>query len=315
MCPENASCAAPREPALTDAAAYAVGTRAWRPLPAIPVPVAAYEAQAVAVGNAVHVLVTQGKDAGAHLRFDLARRSWERLPPPPDYRLQLVAAGPLVVGYQTSQEGGPVRDDLVYVPQTRRWEALPRDPLAPSFDRALTWTGERLVLTGPKLTRSPNGEDGPSYVRAATLDLTSRTWTRLPDQTQVVSSGLERTWDGDHVVSPYLQTVNGGDTNGFGRDIDTGGLLDVRTGQWAALPLPPPAGAGRYVAVSERWITADAGLVLDTRRMRWIPLPDHDGTVDQGASAAWVGDVLVAWGGGRGSADLVATGSTWSPGL
>lgn len=319
LCPPTASCLPPATPALTDAAAYDPGSKRWRTLAPIPVPVSSDDTQAAVLGRAVHVLVTQGKDAGVHLRYELSDNSWARLPAPPDHDLHLSAAGSLLVGYQPTQEGGRPLTDLLYRPLARRWEALPRDPLAPSFDRALTWTGEQLVLTGPKVTANPNGADGPAFVRAATLDVATRSWTRLPDQSEVISYGTDRAWDGEHVVSPYLHRLDGGETHSFGKELDTGGFLDLHTGRWARLPAAPQAGDGRYTARSGRWITADNGLVLDLLRRKWLPLPDHDAGVTQGANAAWVGDALVVWGGGdadeddRGTPRLVATGSVWSP--
>jgi hypothetical protein len=319
LCPPNASCVAPSRPALMDAAAYDVDGKQWRGLADVPVAVSSDEAQAVLLGGAIHVLVTQGGDAGLHLRYDVRGDAWERLPAPPDPDVQLVAAGDALVGYRGTQEGGGVLADLLYAPATRQWETLPRDPLVPSFDRAMTWTGDRLVLTGPEATASPGGADGPAYVRSAILDLGTRVWTRLPEQTEMIIYGTDREWDGEHVVSPYLQRFDGGQTNGYGRLLRTGGLLDVRTGQWGPLPEAPPPGEGRYRALSRRWITAGGGLVLDTARGRWVALPDHDSAVDQGEAAEWVGDSLVVWGGGaaavaenRIDSPLVATGSVWS---
>ncbi len=321
LCPPNASCVGPTEPALRDAAAYDVGERRWRDLAVLPVPVSSDEAQAAVVGGAVHVLVQRREGAGVHLRYDVARDAWERLPEPPDPEVRLVAAGDVLVGHQGTQEGGRVLADLLYDAAAARWEPLPRDPLVPSFDRAMTWTGDRLVLTGPEVTASPGGADGPSYVRSAVLDLATRTWTRLPDQREVISFGTDRSWDGRHVVSPYLDRLDGGPTAGYGRDLQTGGLLDPATGRWSPLPEAPAPGDGRYTAPSRGWVTAGQGLVLDTARARWLPLPDHDRAVDQGEAAAWVGDRLVVWGGGsawvrgdRVDSPLVATGAAWSAG-
>lgn len=320
LCPPTASCVPPERPALRDAAAYDVGAQRWRELAPLPVPASSYEAQAALLGDAVHVLVTQGADAGAHLRYDVRGDAWERLPTPPLSDVMVVAAGDLLVAYQATQEGDRVLRDLVYDPRARTWEVLPPDPLLPSFDRAMTWTGKSLVLTGPAATASPGGESGPSYVRAAVLDPATRTWTRLPDSEQVISYGIDRAWDGERVVSPYVRSSDGGTSNGYGRSLPAGGLLDPGTGRWEPLPGAPEPGDGRYVALSRRWVTAGEGLVLDTALDRWTPLPDHDPAVDEGQGTVWVGDRLVVWGGGSARVDnggidsgLVASGAVWEP--
>lgn len=321
LCPPNARCIAPERPALTDAAAYDVRKRLWRDLAPLPVAASSYEAQAVVLGDSVHLLVSHGADAGAHLRYDVGADTWERLPAPADSEVQLVAAGDVLVAYKGSQEGGRVLPDLLYNPTSRAWMPLPRDPLAPSYDRAMTWTGDRLVLTGAAVTASPGGASGPSYVRSAVLDLASDVWTRLSYQSEMISYGTDRWWDGEQVVSPYVQSFNGGQTNGYGRALPTGGRLDLDSGQWAPLPETPTPGQGRYRAASRRWITAAEGLVLDTERDQWLSLPDHDAAVDQAEAAVWAADRLVVWGGGsariadhRTGSLLVATGAAWTPG-
>ena len=123
--------------------------------------------------------------------------------------------------------------------------------------------------------------------------------------------------------TPCIRNRNwdGGKVNGYGRSLPTGGLLDLGTGQWAPLPKAPAPGDGRYRALSRNWITAAEGLVFDTTRVRWLPLPDHDLAVAEGEAAAWVGERLVVWGGGKAlhSADgndspVTATGAVWAAG-
>jgi hypothetical protein len=62
---------------------------------------------------------------------------------------------------------------------------MPGDPLAPSFDRQYVWTGSSLVLLAAELVPNP-GSDGPSFQRAAVLDLETRTWERLPDAAETI---------------------------------------------------------------------------------------------------------------------------------
>jgi hypothetical protein len=137
--------------------------------------------------------------------------------------LQLVAAGDLVVAYRSTNERGANDQDLVYDSALRAWRDLPRDPLAPSFDRSMVWTGRELVLLALDLVDNPGAEE-PSLYRAAAFTFASRSWRRLPDSEVV---GGWPTWVAvdDLVVNAATGGADGGETNRWGRWIRTAGSL------------------------------------------------------------------------------------------
>lgn len=317
ICPPTANCVGP-SPAqqLRDGAAYDVGEARWRRLAEAPVPPAG--GAVAVVGDVVHLLVDD-----RHLGYDLSDDRWSELPAPPGedgHRpTGLAAAGDVLVAWQVQTD----RPDLVFDPSDGTWAPLPGDPLAPSFDRQYVWTGTALVLLAAELTANPGG-DGPSLQQAAVLDLDTRSWRELPAATDTVTGSLSWSWDGRRVLAPASGFVDGGEVGGYGRSYSTGGALDPVAGTWSLLP-PPPAATpgverGFEVGVDSRRWKASAGALLDTTTDTWTGVPPAPAQVQPYGAQAWVGDVLVAWGGGRpfgiGDGDrgeLVATGAVLRP--
>lgn len=312
LCPPGALCVRPAD-VRRDAAAYDVRAQRWRSLAPAPAAISAWSAAAVEIAGTVYVHASH--DGNALLGYDVAGDAWEVLPAPPDEHLRLVAAGDVLVGYAMSQEGEPTGDWL-YTPAERRWSPLPQDPLFPSFDRAMVWTGERLVLVGAKVTPSPGGEDGPSWLRAATFDLATSSWTALPESRQVIVSYVDPVWTGSAVLNAAPGGADGGEINGYGRTLPFGGFLDPDTGQWSALPATEGkhTGSGFGPSATSRDHVARGEIVLDVRARRWIELPSPPASGEQGATSVWVDGSLLVWGGGSPrTGELVANGALWTP--
>jgi hypothetical protein len=318
MCPPNADCAF-LPPSLRDGAAYDAAADAWRPIAPAPAGIA-LGAETAVVNDVVYVLTAAAPQgtASAFLAYDVAADRWSSLPAPTRAGyLRLAAAGDSLVAYQSSHENGAPTVDQLYDVGSRRWSTLPSDPLVPSFDRSLLWAGDRLVLLAPKLVAQPGGADGPSWLRAATLDLTTRSWRALPETRQVISGELTPVWTGTHVVNPTPGGADGGATNGYGRTLPFGGRLDLSTGRWSTLSEAPDRYRGWGVSATSPTYAAVGSIVLDVAADQWLRLPTPEGPRVEGHSAAWVRDQLVVWGGGTfddGSSRLVATGQVWSPG-
>ena len=139
---------------------------------------------------------------------------------------------------------------------------------------------------------------GPVLQSAALYDPRAKTWERLPTSRTLAQS----VWfaDGTRVVAPVLGTANGGDVNGWGRDVPFGGVLDTATRRWSRLPPGPtsePAVGAGLVSRLAAGYTGTSGWLLDLDRDRWQKLPA--GPVPNDASVVAAGRTLFAFGGSR----------------
>jgi hypothetical protein len=180
VCPPAASCA-DQPQYFADGAAYSPANDTWRPIAASPVPP---DPGVVVEHQGVVYLLT-----GKHLHaYDVRADTWTELPAPPDTRGRLVSAGAHLMSLQYTQEGGQVRADHLYDPVSRTWRALPRDPLAPSFDRGAVWSADRIVLLGkPEPPPPVDGVDSPTiFVHAAAFDVKTWEWSQVPQRDEVI---------------------------------------------------------------------------------------------------------------------------------
>lgn len=328
-CPPNADCLPPEEPALADGAAYRPATGQWRKLRSAPVGLD-FGTASVLIGRTLYVWVS-GQDGRpnaptAFLAYQIEQNRWRELPLPPDHARSgykiVGAAGRVVFNHGTDERGD--QPDWLYDPRLRSWSELPADPLSPSYDRTMVWTGDRLVLFDH---RPASDVSGPDVARAAVLDLESGAWRRLPD------SELLGIWPwvpvGDRLVNPSLGGEDGGEVNGWGRTYPHGGILDLRTGTWSALPNPPAgdveggrmvAGVGLLTPSSGHYF-AEHGWVLNTATDRWLRLPEinEPNGYEQGRTVVAAGRDLFVFGGARFAdteafrGDLLNEAWTWSP--
>ena len=320
-CPPSASCVPSGVPPLRDGAAFDPATGTWRRLPDAPVPLGWINSSAV-IDDRVYVLVHAEQAAPgvrrAFLSLHLATGRWRELehPPTPDARLgyRLLAAGDRVVAYWPSQELG-VHPDLVFDPGTETWTELPSDPLVPSFDRGMVWTGREAVLLGIENVPQP-GSSEPAVYRAAALNASLDAWRRLPDS-DVIGWDPQWYWVAERVVNPSLEMANGGE-NEWGRTYHSGGILDPAAGRWTELP-DRPAGHGGYRGPSvggDGYVMSPRGWVLHVPTGSWTRLPSIDGGPDQDQASVWAGDWIVVWGGVRWAGNegrLIADGWSWTP--
>lgn len=293
VCPPAASCA-DRPQYLSDGATYSPKADTWRPIatsPVSPTPGSVAEHEGL-----VYLLTEQHLHA-----YDVRTDTWTELPVPPDTSGRLISAGRHLLRLEYTQEGGQVRADHLYEPTTRTWRTLPRDPLAPAFDRGAVWAGDRVVLLGkPEPPPPVDGVDSPPvFMHAATFDVETWEWTPVRQRDEVIGFGTEYFWTGDRVLLPYTFDYTQGGLNPGGAAEPTGGLLDPDTGDWERLPRPPaqPTTPLRVQAGSPAAVTAGEGLVLDLANDRWFTLEPAPGAPTEGVAAAWSDRQLVAFGG------------------
>ena len=251
------------------------------------------------------------------LAFDVNDDRWNEFPLPSGSglptSLMLAAAGDVIVAYAGSQERG-VTPDFLFDPSTGTWSELPPDPLIPSFDRSMVWTGSELVLIAPK-------HEAPQVAtyenRVATFDIASSTWRRLPDS--ITEGNPTWFWSAGRVVNPEIGHVgDNGSIEGTGPPY--GGIFDPSTGEWSELPPPPkrlvPYGGPN--AGGDRYVVTEQGAILDVASETWEALPAPPVAADEQAVAVWAGDRLIVWGGYRwtrsySEAEMVNAGWSWIP--
>lgn len=210
----------------------------------------------------------------------------------------------MLIAFHTSEEHGAFAD-LVYDPKADKWTELPRDPLSPSFDRFMVWTGTEVVLLAREMVPNP-GAEGPSLVRAAVWTPTTEKWRRLPDSE--VAGGYDWWWSGARVVNPVHGGSDGGESGNYGRTYAHGGLLNPETGEWSSLPPVPEiaincegeqrglGGGPRERAAGPETVFLD-GRALHVVEARWEPVPCNDARADFAYGSAWAFDGVVTFGG------------------
>jgi hypothetical protein len=151
------------------------------------------------------------------------------------------------------------------------------------------------VLTSHDLLAQP-GSDKPSFVRAALLAPESTRWKLLADSDQL--GGGQWTWTGKRMVDPTPGGADGGEVNGYGRTIPSGGILDPVTGEWSRLPHPPKSLTGGWgVEALDGPLAAGAGWIYDDRDETWTKVPQPADGPSRAGSAVWAGEQLIALGG------------------
>ena len=315
-CPPNADCV-PSTP-LLDGASFDPGTGAWREIARPPLPLA--RASTAVLGDRVYLWI-HGLDwtldsPPAFIAYDARRDRWVDLPLPPgeETGFTLAAAGDHLIAYQGSQENG-VSHDLAFDPEAETWTELPPDPLIPSFDRTIVWTGEELVLLGIEDVPQP-GSAEPALYRAATLDLGTFRWHRLPDS-EIVGYEPAWFWSGERVVNPTLGTSDGGEVDGWGRSYPHGGFLDPTRGTWSGLPDAPQSSGYPGVSLAGGdHVVSLMGAVLHVPSGTWFELQPLAGSAEEGEAVTWAGDRLFVWGGVRWDGDeptVLSDGWFWRP--
>jgi N-acetylneuraminic acid mutarotase len=239
----------------------------------------------------------------------LAAPAWQELPPGPEARSEVAAAGVdgrvAVVGGFRRDGASSARVDL-YDPAARAWERLPELPVAVNHAMAAA-RGRTLYVVGGYV---PDGTGHHMHAvsrRTFALQLTPRGAQAFaaPRWRELRPLPAPRAAAGTAIVGTRLYVLGG--VRAPGRLVRTAYVLGLRTGRWSAMPGPSPREhlgvaalgrrvyvlAGRTAGFDTNRRTAEAWDVV-TRRWRTLPaLPTACG----GCSAAAVGGRVVIAGG------------------
>lgn len=285
VCPPTADCIADVIHALRDGAAYDPRTNSWRTIPPAPVPVV--PGDRLVVANGIVVLEHTRRLATRWFTYEPDRNRWSRIAHAPANATNDATA----VGSHVYVSTG--RRVAVYDVDRSRWSLLPPDRNNPRLtQRSVTATSAGAVVTGFDATQ-PNDGIEPSLVLADVWDGTA--WRRLPPSDQLEGAFV---WTGRRLVDATPFTENGGEVNGWGRDIPQGGTLDPSTGEWGRLPkaLTGDPGGWSVSASGGAWF-ASAGQAYDDDSGRVYDLDRPDGAADYAVAGAWADGRLLVFGG------------------
>lgn len=308
LCPPNADCQQ-RSTYARDGAAYDPAQGTWRRIADAPVTVGAYTPWTMVGDNLVIV-----GDEGTWHAYDATEDRWSELPEPPDVPQESLTSASLSVLDGRVYTIG--RSEVHVLDLARRtWSALPASPARPKLQASyVAATPEGIVVVGLDST-APNDGIKPSYLLADVWD--GESWRRL-ERSDILGGYGGWHWTGERLVSPYLECIDGGETNNYGRCIPTGGALDPGTGAWEPVPATPEpqSSDGWSLTAAEGSRMATWGYVYDDRTKSWTKLPRAAGAPEDGTAAVWANGTLIAFGGvtwNAGKADLSKHAWAWTP--
>jgi hypothetical protein len=285
VCPPTADCGpSPAGASPRDGAAYDPSTNTWRRI--APPPVDPTGAQ-LAVANGVVVLEDYSVQRSRWFTYDPDRDRWSRIGHVPPGVGDLLSA----VGSRVYVDRG--RGVASYDVTSSDWSLIPPDRIGPRLTTgALVATSSGPVRMGYDSTQ-PNDGTEPSLVLADVWDGTS--WRRLPPSDQLDPPFA---WTGHRLVNPSPFTENGGEVNGWGRDIPDGGTLDPATGVWGRLPAKLSGDPDGWIVEADGggWF-AVGGQAYDDDTGRVYALDRPDGAPDYAVSGAWADGRLLVFGG------------------
>jgi N-acetylneuraminic acid mutarotase len=125
-----------------------------------------------------------------------------------------------------------------YDPGSDTWRMAPRGPLPVGYDAKGAWTGKEVLVMSTPMGIDP--EDYPKFDELAAYDPASDSWRELSRPPQVSSVGPPITFVDDKLaVLSLMGTVDGGEVNNYGKELEAGGIYDYSSDRWSAHADPP----------------------------------------------------------------------------
>lgn len=285
ICPPNASCVSDSTRA-KDGAAYDPESRTWRTIAPAPVTVGAHTPHALVGGT----LVVIGDDRTWHA-YDVGQDRWRDLPKLP---VTLHSGGLSALDGRVYALGR----DAVHVLDVERgqWSTLPGSPHEPRIEpQEVSATPEGIVVLGLDSTATNDGTV-PSYVFAEVYT-EERGWRRL-ERSDVLGGWGPWHWTGTRLVSPNLECFDGGEVNGYGRCIPSGGTLDPASGIWEPLSdLPAPGSGGWSLNGAGGPLMLSWGYAYDDSARTWTRISQPNGAPNYSVAAVVADGTVIALGG------------------
>jgi hypothetical protein len=296
-CPDGADCMWPEGTIRSDGASLDPAAGTWRRIADAPDPISG--GSTAVVGDDLYLLASHGGADGGRsfLRYRTTDDTWTELalPGAEAEGCSLVAVEDRIVAWHGTDETEG-RPDRVFDPATEEWSDLPTMPIAGLFDRRAVWAPPYLYVFGAEL--SAVRADEATLTQVARLDWATQTWEELADH-PATGYGPFLVDDGV-MVEPDRGEGYSDEPEG---PYPHGGIIDIATGEWSALP-PAPAvdeeedvTAGAFGSTTGFYSSAGGGLLLDVAERRWVEMPALDapaGDVRRRATAAGRDAVVVA---------------------
>ncbi|MGI8775583.1 MAG: Kelch repeat-containing protein [Actinomycetota bacterium] len=235
--------------------------------------------------------------------YDPVKDEWRRIGPGPlsprSGHLAVWAGDEMIVwgGYLTEfQRERYDAKGATYDPATDSWRMLPRGPLPAGYDAMGAWTGkEVLVMVSPMGIEEA---DYPKFAHLAAFDPATDGWRSLarPPHVAWVSPPVAYL-DGKLNVLSLGGTVDGGEVNNYGRELDTGGIYDHERDEWSPHAEPPkrPNQTWEQTAIDDEVVIDGLAYSPSTDTWRKLPrFPLHD---REFPVVVWTGHELIVWGG------------------
>ncbi|MEN9645519.1 MAG: hypothetical protein RL238_2188 [Actinomycetota bacterium] len=282
---------------LRDGAAYDPATDTWRPIADLPAE-ASYVGTAVAVDGDVYYYTQVDPDVEnpvttyALFQYSVADDTWTPITlPGPTTDSNTLVAGTSGLLLPAISPGTDWWFDLA----SQSWTEVPEPPDDGTLGRQYIAADGDLVAFSQGYERLGNGADVPFW-HTARLDLDTMTWQALGTVEMMYTPVFA---EGTRLVSPFTGGVDGGEVNNWGRTVPNGGVVDIATGAYSALPQPEPDYGMGVIGTSDAWVSNSSGSVLDLPSGRWLTVPTLPDGLDQqfGQSVTAMGVDVFTFGG------------------